>query len=84
MLRNLSFVMDAKGARFGIIIISIAGFTKVLEEQVIRLTTQGKTIILIDGEDLHRIAKGLPLIECLQVKIETVQNLVADVFALLC
>lgn len=83
VLRNLSFIMDAKGARSGIII-SMAGFTQVVREQVIRLATQGKTIILISGSDLQQIADGLLLEDCIRQKIYDIQECIADDFALLC
>jgi hypothetical protein len=83
VLRNLSFIMDAKGARSGIII-SMAGFTQVVREQVIRLATQGKTIILISGSDLQQIADRLLLEDCIRQKIYDIQECIADDFALLC
>ncbi len=83
VLRNLSFVMDAKGARSGVII-SMSGFTKVLREQVSRLAAQGKAIILLDGNDLEEIENGLSPEDCIFSKYNALMGSIEDDFAQLC
>lgn len=83
VLRNLAFVMDAKGARSGIII-STSGFTKVVKEQVSRLAMQGRIIILLDGDDLAAIADGLSPEECIFNKKDALMEGVEDDFGLFC
>ena len=82
VLRNLSFVMDAKGAKTGVII-SLSGFTKVVKEQVLRLAMQGKIIILLDADDLMEIADGLSPEECLFGKRDALLEEIEDDFGLL-
>lgn len=82
VLRNLSFVMDAKGAKTGVII-SLSGFTKVVREQVLRLAMQDKKIILIDADDLMEIAGGLSPEECLFGKRDVLLEEIEDDFGLL-
>lgn len=76
-LRNLSFVMDAKGCRTGLII-SMSGFSKVAVEQSMRLACQGKSILLIDGDDLSAIADGIHPSALVKRKYRTLQNEIED------
>lgn len=77
VVRNLSFVMDAKGSRTGLIV-SMSGFSKVAVEQSTRLACQGKSILLIDGDDLNAIAGGVRPSVLVGRKYRTLQKEVED------
>ncbi len=82
VLRNLSFVMDAKGCKTGLII-SMSGFSKVAIEQSTRLACQGKSILMIDGSDLNAIANGVHPSDLMNRKFYTLQKEVEDDLGLL-
>ena len=82
VLRNLSFVMDAKGCKTGLII-SMSGFSKVAAEQSKRLTCQGKSILLIDGNDLNALAASIHPSELMNDKYHALQEEVEDDIGLL-
>lgn len=77
VLRNLSFVMDAKGCKTGLII-SMSGFSKVAVEQSKRLACQEKNILLIDGSDLNAIATGVHPSNIMNEKYNALQKEVED------
>lgn len=77
VLCNLSFVTDAKGCRTGLIV-SMSGFSKVAVEQSIRLACQGKSILLIDGDDLSGIAGGIHQSTLVKRKHCTLQKEIED------
>lgn len=82
VLRNLSFVMDAKGCKTGLII-SMSGFTKVAIEQSTRLACQGKSILLVDKSDLNAIANGVHPSDLMNRKFYALQKEVEDDLGLL-
>lgn len=77
VLRNLSFIMDAKGCRTGLII-STSGFSKVVIEQTARLAYQEKYVLLIDGDDLDTIAAGMHPSDLVNAKYHALQKEVED------
>ncbi len=77
VVRNLSFVMDAKGSRTGLIV-SMSGFSKVATEQSTRLACQGKSMLLINGDDLNAIAGGIHPSVLVGRKYRTLQKEVED------
>lgn len=77
VLRNLSFIMDAKGCRTGLII-STSGFSKVVIEQTARLAYQEKYVLLIDGDDLDTIAAGMHPSDLVNAKYHAMQKEVED------
>lgn len=83
VVRNLSFIMDAKGCKTGLIV-SSSGFTKVAKEQALRLSCQGKTMLLIDDVDLNAIAKGIHPADLINEKYDNLQKEIEDDFGLLC
>ncbi len=83
VLRNLSFVMDAKGAKAGMVI-SASRFSKVVRDQVRRLALQGKIIFLVDGACLESIAKGAHPDVVLSEQYASLMNRIEDDFGLLC
>lgn len=83
LLRNLSFVMDAKGAKAGLIV-SASGFTKVVQAQVQRLALQGKIIFLIDGPRLKSIADGMNPNAVFSEQYNSLMSLIEDDFGLFC
>ena len=82
VLRNLSFIMDAKGCRTGLII-SMSGFSKVVIEQSARLACQEKYVLLIDGDDLDAVAAGMHPSDLVNAKYRALQKEVDDDLGLL-
>lgn len=82
VLRNLSFVMDAKGCKTGLII-SMSGFSKVTIEQSTRLACQGKSVLLINGADLDTISSGVHPSDLMNRKHHALHKEVEDDLGLL-